>query len=63
LQEVWIEDHPQIAEGPLSCLSRAVYGVGWSGLTRDPIQVSRRMRTRTDAAVPHERHVGAVARP
>ncbi len=49
LQEVWIEDHPRIEEGPLRCLSEAVYGVSWNAVTREPIQLSRRMRTRADA--------------
>jgi hypothetical protein len=48
LQEVWIEDHPDVAAGPLACLSEAVHGVDWNNLTREPIQISRRMRTRPD---------------
>jgi hypothetical protein len=46
LQEVWLEDHAPVSAGPLACLSRAVYGVDWRGLTSEPIQLSRRMRTR-----------------
>jgi hypothetical protein len=49
LQEVWIEDHPDVGAGPLACLSEAVHGVDWNNLTREPIQISRRMRTRPDA--------------
>jgi hypothetical protein len=49
LQDVWIVDHENVSEGPLTCLSQAVYGVDWSGLTRDPLQVTRPMRARSDA--------------
>jgi hypothetical protein len=49
LQDVWIVDHEDVSAGPLTCLSEAVYGVDWSGLTRDPLQVTRRMRARSDA--------------
>jgi hypothetical protein len=46
LQEVWLEDHEPVSAGPLACLSRAVHGVDWRGLTAEPLQLSRRMRTR-----------------
>jgi hypothetical protein len=46
LRDVWLDDHEPVAAGPQACLSRAVYGVDWRGLTGEPIQLSRRMRTR-----------------
>jgi hypothetical protein len=48
LQEVWIVDHEDVSDGPLTCLSHAVYEIDWSGLTRDPVQATRRMRARRD---------------
>jgi hypothetical protein len=55
LQDVWIEDHPDVGASPLACLSQAVHGVDWTGLTHEPLQMSRRMRTRTDAGLAPER--------
>jgi hypothetical protein len=49
LQEVWIEDHPEVPQGALACLSNALYPLDWSGLTTEPLQVTRKLRYARDA--------------
>jgi hypothetical protein len=49
LQEVWIEDRPEVPAGALACLSNALYPLDWSGLTTEPIQVTRKLRYARDA--------------
>jgi hypothetical protein len=49
LQEVWIEDHPEVPAGALACLSNALYPLDWSGLTTEPLQVTRKLRYARDA--------------
>jgi hypothetical protein len=50
LQEVWIEDHPEVPSGALACLSNAVYPLDWGGLTTEPLMVTRKLRYARDAA-------------
>ena len=40
LGKVWIKDWAQVPQGPLSCFASAVYGVDWSNITDQPIEIS-----------------------
>lgn len=44
LDQVWIEDRAQLPHGPLACISTAVYEEEWSGLTTEPLKITRRIR-------------------
>lgn len=41
LQDAWVEDVDSIPDEVLPCFSDAVYGPDWSGLTQEPIEVTR----------------------
>jgi hypothetical protein len=49
LDEVWIEDHPEVPSGALACLSNALYPIDWGGLTSEPIKVTTKHRYARDA--------------
>ena len=40
LTDAWIVDHSDVPLGPLSCFGSAVYGVDWSGVTTEPLEVT-----------------------
>jgi len=40
LMEAWIDEHDELPEASLNCLTDAVYGLDWQGISEDPIQVS-----------------------
>lgn len=48
LQDVWIEEHEAVPELMLGCFSDAVYGADWSGISREPIEVSWPFRVTDD---------------
>ena len=40
LVDVWIMDHSEVPDPLLQCFSDAIYGVDWSAITRDPVDVT-----------------------
>jgi hypothetical protein len=40
LQDVWIIDHTDVPDGPLTCFASAVYGVDWTGVSDAPLEVT-----------------------
>lgn len=40
LTDAWVADHTDVPMGPLSCFSSAVYGVDWTGVTLQPLEVT-----------------------
>jgi hypothetical protein len=40
LGKLWIQDHEQIPEGPMTCFASAIYSVDWSHISRKPIEIS-----------------------
>jgi hypothetical protein len=44
LQDVWIMDRDEAPSGPLACLSNAVYPIDWSGLTKQKMRLTVRVR-------------------
>jgi hypothetical protein len=44
LQDVWIMDRAEAPSGPLACLSNAVYPIDWSGLTKQKMRLTVRVR-------------------
>jgi hypothetical protein len=54
LTQVWIQDHADVPPGPLSCFASAVYGVDWSAITEQPIEITHRFeyRPESDAGAP-----------
>jgi RNA polymerase sigma-70 factor (ECF subfamily) len=57
LDEVWIEDRAEIPSGPLQCLSEGIYQIDWSGLTKEPLKVTRKVRyAASEARGPDGRH-------
>jgi hypothetical protein len=44
LREVWIKDRAEAPSGALSCLSNAVYPIDWSGLTKEAMLLTVKIR-------------------
>jgi hypothetical protein len=42
LGKLWIQEHDQIPAGPMTCFASAIYGVDWSHISREPIEISNR---------------------
>ena len=40
LQHVWIMDREGVPSGPLACIANSVYPIDWSGITREPLEVT-----------------------
>lgn len=41
LTDAWIADRQDLPDGPLTCFGAAIYGVDWSGVTDQPIELTR----------------------
>jgi RNA polymerase sigma-70 factor (ECF subfamily) len=53
LTRVWIDDLVEIPQGPLACLSNAVYSLDWSGITEQPLMLTVKQRYQSaDAGAP-----------
>jgi len=48
LQKTWLEGAGQVPFGPKSCIANAVYGLDWSGVADEPVQVSQRFELDAD---------------
>ncbi|HTA19706.1 MAG TPA: hypothetical protein VK989_10465 [Polyangia bacterium] len=44
LDQVWIMDRDEAPSGPLACLSNAVYPIDWSGLTKQKMRLTVKIR-------------------
>ena len=44
LDSVWIMDRDEAPSGPLACLSNAVYPIDWSGLTKQKMRLTVKIR-------------------
>jgi hypothetical protein len=40
LGKVWVQDHQEVPQGPMTCFASAIYGVDWSNITQKPIEIS-----------------------
>jgi hypothetical protein len=52
LDELFLEDRADVPAGPLACLSEAIYQQDWSGLTDQPLQVTRTLKAEAAGARP-----------
>jgi hypothetical protein len=42
LQKSWIQSDDEIPFGPRSCLANAVYGIDWSNIVDQPLEITHR---------------------
>jgi RNA polymerase sigma factor (sigma-70 family) len=50
LEDVWVDGQPTIPDGPLRCLSNAVYEIDWSGLVKNKGRITMPLRYETPDA-------------
>ena len=52
LQDAWVTDVEAIPDGPKSCFASAIYGVDWSGISEEPIEITFPFTVRAEPGSP-----------